>query len=135
MQWLIDICVEKILDEIGIPPVYIHRGDPDAWDFLKGAFTRDLNWYPLDLSSIVPAGASAVNLRCFSFTSIVNPYIMFARHAVIHGYNLHSHDTPISGLGSNSTFTIGIDPDRLIQYAMADAGIIAVDLLVCGWWL
>lgn len=135
MQWLIDLIAEKVIAQIGIPPVYIHRGDPTAWDYLVGAFIRDLQWHPLDLSHIVPTGASAVNLRCFSFTSIVNPIIMFARHTITHGYNLHHHQTPIAQLGSNSTFTIGIDPDRLIQYAIADTGIIALDLIVCGWWL
>ena len=63
MQWLIDIIAEKVKNEIGIPPVFVDRGDVPFWDIDDFSTLFDNAWHTIDLSLIVPEGTSAILLR------------------------------------------------------------------------
>lgn len=131
MQWLID----EIKAEIGIPPVYIPRLTSLVADFQLGDFTTDNAYHTLDLSAIVPAGVSAVNLA----TRVVGPGV-----GNMVSYR-HPDDTRAQGRGilftqfahidKRQVWAQGVDSNRHIEYRMQNVAWTLMLLLVRGWWL
>ena len=88
MQWLIDIIAAKVIATIGIPPVYIDRGDPASWDFGTGQLIEDFQWHTYSLASIVPAGASAVALFVIIIAPLDECSIAFRRTGNVNTKNI-----------------------------------------------
>ena len=112
---------------------YIDRGDPLDYDFTKDDFIADAQWHDLDLSSIVPEGATLIHIRvrlsCFDLaglqfrkkgnTNIINTAIMKIQVANIFYYE---------------DFLVACDSSRKIQYLSSNVTWNNLDLTIRGWF-
>lgn len=131
MQWLIDLIIEAI----GVPPCYIDRGDPVNADFATEDFTLDDAWHELDLSSLIPAGATAVALTGLFINEQVQRLAMFRLHGNSNAANVARIYTQSASLTICSDFVVALDPDRKIDYLFEGFFWSTISLTVKGWWL
>lgn len=136
MQWLIDLVIEYLRNNGLLLPAYIDRGDPAAFDFVKIDFTRDGAWHDLDLSSIVPAGAKAVNIRLEYNEFLASKHMQFRKNGNSNSKNVLIFKTStVLGTRHNSGI-VACDDDRIIEYkADASATWMTLNLTVLGWIL
>ncbi|MBA7670357.1 hypothetical protein ES703_78502 [subsurface metagenome] len=135
MQWLIDILAAKVIAEIGIPPVYVERYPSPVGDFDQNDFTLDGNYHTLDLSAIVPAGVSAINLSVKVRTDIAASYVRF-RHpddGRVTGRCILR--TQVAGMDFRMVWCQGCDVNRHVEYSFNNVVWDSVAFVVRGWWL
>lgn len=135
MQWLIDIVVEAVIAEIGIPPTFIDRGDPAIHDFGREDLNIDFNWHDLNLSTIVPKEAKAVTLFTYIIALEPGSNIWFRKKSNTHTQNISRTETQIDGRGISSDHIIACDENQIIQYRIAAATWSTLTITVKGWWL
>lgn len=131
MQWLIDLVIEAI----GIPPVFIDRGDPDAWDFTEADLIMDNTWRELDLSSIVPAGASAVSLNVRGRHADLAKELLFAEKGNINFHNSVGIRTVVGSLYHYADLIVKLDSNRCIQYKAMAPNWTNISICIRGWFL
>lgn len=131
MQWLIDLIIERI----GVPPCYINRGDPPNVDYTIVDLTADGAWHTLDLSGIIPEGATAVNLQVFIANNQAQKTLLFRPDGNINTANNATVVTQVGFFGIPANCPIALSADRKIEYTFAVGGWLLADLTVCGWWL
>ena len=115
--------------------IFHDRGDPAAADF--SSFTNDGAYHDLDLSSIVPAGASVVAL-VVNVTSTVlagGDVFQLRTKGNTHTINQSFFTTLLPNLAVNGDAIVACDVNRKIQYIMNFAGSPTVSVTVKGWWL
>lgn len=130
MQWLIDLVIEAI----GIPPTFIDRGDPAAPDFDATDLTKDAAWHELDLSAIVPEGATAVTLAILTHAAAVQNQLYFRRAGNTDAVNIAAVTTVIVGLLQTNDFVVAVDEDRKIEYSLTALNWNIIFITVKGWW-
>lgn len=135
MQWLIDICVKRILDEIHIPPVFVNRGDPALWDFEDADFVTDGTWQEMDLSGIIPLGTKAIAVWCYVLDDLVDSYIQFKTRGNDNNINSSQLRTQVANIIMSADLIIIPNPDRLIQFRASDTSFTNIRFIVKGWWL
>lgn len=131
MQWLIDLIIETI----GIPPVYIHRGDPAVQDYDHNDFTYDNVWHALDLSAVVPDGAKAVLFHVSAKDAQVQNFGQFERNGGINHTNFSQIIIQVADLTIAYDIVVACDEDRKIQYRFPGVPFDLFDLVIRGWWL
>ena len=115
---------------------FVDRGDPASADFAHGGLTIDTAYHGLDLSSIVPAGAKAVLLRCSLGNATAGVYIAFRENGNNNGINIDRWVTAVaSGPGMYHSFVVACDANRVIEYAVQNSGSWSIGITVGGWWL
>lgn len=131
MQWLIDI----ILALIPATPGFVDRGDPGSPDWQSVDLTRDGNYYDLDLSNIVPAGASGVLLRVAFQASLNNRDIRFRKKGVVNWPNTSECHVVVANQGFHEDIIVGVDENRYIQYRVSHASLWThIQITVGGWF-
>jgi hypothetical protein len=111
---------------------FYDRGDPADNDYTQASLTLDGAWNDLDLSSIVPAGATAVKM--YVYITHANPYtfLSFRKNGNTNGKNICSVITHVAGQPNIRDIIVPCDSNRVIEYnATAGSTIIIV---VQGWW-
>lgn len=131
MQWLIDLIIEKI----GIPPVFIDRGDPATADFDEGDLIANDAWHDLDLSSITPNGAKGVCLYISMFPPGVTHYLYFRKKGNVNFSNISGVISEIAGVISDHDITVPLDADRKIEYLLITGYAGTLTITVKNWWL
>lgn len=131
MQWLIDL----IIDAIGIPPVSIDRGDPPVCDFSWPGLLDDGLWHELDLSGIVPAGASLVGLYTFSSNAYASKHCAFRTPGNVNTENISMTNTQVSGVPQTLDVFVNVDANRKIEYKLDVGGWTGFVVTVKNWWL
>jgi len=131
MQWLIDLIIESI----GVPPVFIDRGDYVLNDFENGDFTIDGNWHELDLSGIIPEGTSAVVIRCGFHCDFVSWMFKVRKAGTTSLLRTSVGIQNVAGVKNSPNPTIGVSSSRKIEYNFEPAANLAVGILVRGWFL
>ena len=131
MQWLIDIVIEAI----GIPPVFINRGDIATQDFSFADFDQDGLQHDLDLSGIVPSNASAVSFWFDGFSATVESPVVFMPKAHTHVTNSCELVAQVAGVLIRGDFVLPIGPDGLIKYFFGTPDWDFMGMYVKGWWL
>lgn len=135
MQWLIDIIIEAVIAAIGIPPVFIDRGDPAAADYVTGDFIKDETWRELDLSAIVPEGAQAVTCFVLMKAVLTGKFFAVKKGGQVNGVNISQIMSIAAGVYNTADFTVAVDSNRKVEY-YAKAGVYTVlNVTVKGWWL
>lgn len=135
MQWLVDLVAEQVIATIGIPPVYIDRGDPAVTDFDFAYFSVTNAWTEFDLSAIVPAGAKAVNLTCTLRATSINRKIQFRRHENVNDKSRSRMFTQVANQFITKDLVIACDENRKLDYFRDLIGINSASVDVKGWWL
>lgn len=131
MQWLIDLVTEAI----GIPPVYIDRGDTAAWDFEKADFDIDGAWHELDLSAIVPEGAQAVYITSYWRATALNRVINFRRHGNSNNVVALRSSNNVADVIVRFNGLVACDEDRKIDFNI-EAGLYNyIYVTISGWIL
>ena len=136
MLWLIELVAEKVIAEIGIPPVYITRGDPDAWDYNIGDFRIEQTWRELNLSGLVPAGAKAVHVRVGLKNNIINETFSLKKFGQTNSYVGVTGRPLIGTLLYEYDWIVAISEDRKLEYRITDNGTwTQINFCVKGWIL
>lgn len=135
MQWLIDIVKEWIVAEGYIKTSFVDRGDPAAWDFIVGNFTRDAAWHDLDLSGIVPAGAKAVAVFGKITTDAVGSVFRLRKNGNANAFNLTELRTTVANVSASYDIITIPDANRVIEYYASVANWFDISLVVKGWWV
>lgn len=133
MQWLIDLIAAHVIETIGIPPVYINRGDPDEWDFVLGDFIRDYQWHDLDLSTIVPEGTKLVHFRLHTSASTAHKSIAFKHPDCTYSKNCMILFSQVPQITTTEDFWCAVNAARCVKYRAASEGFTALNLLIRGW--
>lgn len=131
MQWLIDLVIEAI----GIPPCYVDRGDPAAIDFSGAQLIADGAYHELDLSAIVPKGASAVHLALKLIHSAAGVLIRVREAGNVNEINVSSLFIQVTWIARYHDPIIKIGTDRKIEYKLSNVAWIEKGLTVRGWLL
>lgn len=135
MQWLIDILAEKVIAEIGIPPVYIDRGPIGAVDWDLGDLTADSSWYTLDASGIIPEAASAILFQIYMSNSAI---LKFVRLRTDNTHLIPNHrffSTIIANLVQTQQFILKPTANRTFDYSLTAGGWNFVEITIQGWFL
>ncbi len=118
----------------GIPNV-VDRGDPASPDFNIFSFTADENWHDLDLSSIVPAGATWVLLRLLLLTNAQNGIMYLKKGGNTSEYSGAGYGTPYSAYEVYGDLWLQVGSTRVIEYWLSSGDWLAIGLTVKGWYL
>ncbi len=114
---------------------YADRGDPVNADFTLGDLTTDGTFQDLDLSSIVPAGAVAVDLTVFVSDNAPNSFILFRKKGNSNISAVKTVRTQSALAGNDGGFTVACDSNRVIQYVTTNTTFSIISITVTGWFL
>lgn len=131
MQWLIDIIIEAI----GIPPVYVYRGDPLGPDFTLANLTIDTNWRELDLSGIVDENASAVDISIIARTAAVEEVFMMRKQGQTNTMNVSQMYTRVGSIWHSAGFVVPIGSSGIVEYFGSAGAWQTILVVIKGWWL
>lgn len=135
MQWLFDIVLDMIWNDIYDKGIYRDRGDPAGNDFTKVDLTTDGNWHDLDLSSIVPEHAKAVLLYYRFRSNTVDSYVSFRENGNVNTFNKEQGRIPVAGTVQDRTGIVSLDTNRKIEYRIQNIVWDFIDIVIRGWWL
>ncbi len=117
------------------PPVsYNDRGDPSSVDFSKTDFTTNGEWHVLNLSGIVPEGATLVHLLISANTAYNNSWIRFCKKGIVNKINADWMSIRHGNTENYESKWVACDADRKIEYWMSNQVWIQLDVLVRGWF-
>jgi hypothetical protein len=114
---------------------YVDRGDPSSTDKEVGDFTTDGTWVDLDLSAIVPTGATRVKFRITIQDGSVNQVMQFRENGNSNAINRDEIRTQVADLDISDTFTIDLDANRIIEYKGTNTTFTKIALVVRGWYI
>lgn len=112
-----------------------NRGDPAAFDFTVIGFTCDGAWHDMNLSTIVPAGATLVAMRLLIKDDVVGSRITFRRRGDTNEYNVSDFFILTANQSQGHDMIVRCDGDRRIQYKASAVAWISISLCVKGWWV
>jgi len=111
----------------------IDRGDPAANDKTLSDFTTDNAYHDLNLSSIVPAGATWILLKVVVMSSTIPAYIRFRKKGNSNSINVAVADCIQANLSHPYQFLCPCDADRVIEYYASNSTWSSIQLSVSGW--
>jgi len=142
MQWFIDTIFDLAKNYIDAylathPALssVVNRGDNLAWDFTEVDFTKDNAWHDLDLSAIVPAGATWVLLKINLETTAAEKKFELRKKGNTSIYNTLAIWTPFANVRIGGVFLIPCDTNRVIEYYANPATWSTIFVNVNGWIL
>lgn len=113
----------------------IDRGDPSAADFVAADLTLDASWRDLSLSSIVPAGATAVLIRVRAVCDTTQSTFQLRKNGnsnAVNRFRLYIQDVDDVIEQQGIVFC---DTNRVIEYyGTASVTWSTLDIVVLGWW-
>lgn len=116
--------------------VFVDRGDPSAADYNAASLTKNGSWHDLDLSSVVPAGATSVLLRVTVNHSLAEKSINFRKNGNTNSVNVAGVINPVAGVSNVQDIVVAVDSNRVIEYnAVSNATWNTLDIVIAGWWL
>lgn len=115
---------------------FFDRGDPSAYDKSSG-WTTSGAWTTLDLSSVIPAGATAalIDLQFSTTNAGGGDLFSLRRNGNSNAVNESNLYMQIPNKLVGGDFVVSLDSNRIIQYSFTLAG--SLDnayLVVRGWW-
>ena len=119
MQWIIDLIKDWVQAQGYLTQSFIDRGDPAVVDYGIADFTKDGFWYDLDLSAIVPAGATAVLLRVQYTAFAVGRYVKFRENGNANNTNASNIYAQAANVELWNDCVIRLDSNRVIEYQFA----------------
>jgi len=131
MQWLIDM----VIAAIGVPPCYIPTDDfPGIWE-PPGGWVKDGTWNTADVSAVVPALATSINVD-WKFQSDGVGGAIYLRPVGHVGF-VHTcmARTLVADIWHNINTTISLDKNKQFQYRFLAGHVWEADFRIRGWWL
>jgi len=107
-----------------------------AFDFTAVNFTTDGTWKVdgLNLSAIVPAGATAVHLRIFVSDDAAASAFAIRTNAtdvINQSYTM----VRVANLVEEQHAILALDANRLLDYQGSNLAFTNIDVAVLGWWI
>jgi len=116
-------------------PRFVSRGDPDNWDFETSDFVTDGTWRDLDLSSIVPEGASAVLISGNMLDNTVGLLFSFRQNGVSSGSTAMRAYIQASNIDYGFCWTLPVDACRKVEYYATNTTWTRIRISVAGWFI
>lgn len=135
MQWLFDIVLNMVWNDIYAKGIFRHRGDPTDYDYEKTDFTTDGTWHELDLSSIVPENAKGVTLALRIRTSTINRAASFRRAGQAQPFNSARFTTQVADQVFTGDIIVAVDANRKIEYNFSNITWDLIYVTVKNWWM
>jgi hypothetical protein len=126
------ITIENIL-KLHTPNTFVDRGGLSSPDYSIGDLTTDGTWRDLDLSSIVPAGATHIELTVQIWDESTDVRIRFRENGISGEYNVAEVRTHTAWITSNGRFLVKCDSNRVIEYFATNTTISGIYISVTGW--
>lgn len=117
------------------PPIFVDRGDPAAVDFAVGDLTKDGAWHDLDLSGIIPAGASGVLLRVLISANALHKIVFIRKKGNANDENSFLAITGAAGVLLANDGVVPLPASRILEYNITVAVWVTLNFTVAGWWL
>lgn len=118
-----------------VVPTFVDRGDPSSADYTEGTLTFDGSYHDLDLSSLVPAGTTAILLRIQTVSSgTAGDYIVFRENGNSNELNNDGYFAPVTSFPDLKTVIVSCDSNRVIEYEAGASDWTSLDLIVAGYW-
>lgn len=118
--------------------MYTERGAVgNQGDFNETSMTFDGNWYTLDLSSIIPANATCVNIhsRCIANPAVANSVLYFRKDSATGNYNTCAVRCQVTDFYIAMRFLLGVGANRTIQYrALNGNNFTGAKITIRGWF-
>lgn len=114
---------------------YTDRGDPAAWDFDVDDLTTDGTWRDLDLSSIVPAGATAVHLFVKIRDDNIDRVFLLKEKGNANDYNVTAMRTQVANLYIPYDCIVSCDGNRKLEYWASNITWTQILIIVRGWFI
>lgn len=112
---------------------YVDRGDPASWDF--DTFTTDATWRDLDLSSIVPSGATAVHLLVRVQDDAAASEFSLRKNGNSNVVNKSVVSTQVTGIDVYQDCIISLDANAIVEYMGTNTTFTIIRIAVKGWWI
>lgn len=115
----------------------VDRGDPSSLDLDVGSMTVDSNWYDWDLSSVVPAGAIAVELRIYQTSDAAARRLLFRKKGNSNELNIIAHKHIVANGTEMWQGKCFCNSARVIQYFVtgASGNWANIGITIRGWWI
>ena len=127
--------VNRIFTDNGDFAVYVDRGDPVDYDFQVGDLTTDGAWHDLDLSSIVPEGATLVHLRILVMDGLTVQLLYIAEKGNSNAANSLFVQTQVANIVSFNEGIVKLDSSRVVQYKASNTTWTTMNIVVRGWYI
>lgn len=114
-------------------PVFINRGDKNVNDKTTDDFTKDGAWHDLDLSAIVPSGASSVVLKIKGQTTVAPGALVFRKNGNTGGETVSGLFTQVINRPTLASVFVALDANRIVEYLASALTWTVLDLCVVGW--
>ncbi|MBA7611619.1 hypothetical protein ES703_18847 [subsurface metagenome] len=134
MQWLIDIVKKWIWIRSNLPPGYVDRGDPVNYDFTEANLTTDSAWHVLDLSAIIPNGATAVLLSVKIRCGLAGIESSVRKNGNVNVPCRSSMYTQVANLYNLADWVVTLNSNRKIEYFFTNVVWTNIFIIVRGWW-
>lgn len=114
---------------------YIDRGDPSDFDKVLADFTTDGTWRDLDLSAIVPAGATAILLSVIIQDDAVNSQFNLRKNGNTNAKNASPTRTQVANVYHDQTIIVACDTNRVVEYFAENTTWNFIYITVKGWFI
>lgn len=113
-------------------PAYIDRGDPAAFDKTSTDFTKDYNWYDLDLSAMVVSGAKAAVIKVLAQTTVAGGIFKLRKNGSAQDVVGSGLITQVAGLYMYFTLIVAVDTNGKCEYMATPHTWTYLELIVIG---
>lgn len=121
----------------GVGTVLVDRGDNAAADLGHATMTIDSAWHDWDMSSVVPAGAIAVELTCQAVHGTVGKVLSFRKNGNTNDKNVLEYKILVGGATHQWAGMVFCDANRVIEYyaVAGNGGFSNIEINIRGWWI
>jgi hypothetical protein len=115
---------------------YVDRGDPASADLVLGSMTTDGTWRDWDVSSVVPAGAVAVNLAVVAHDADgAGSTVSIRKNGNSNSWAALNVDTPANNINGRGNGTVACDSNRVLEYMADNVTWTNIWITILGWWV
>ena len=113
---------------------FVDRGDLADHDFVMVDFTKDGNWYTLDLSALIPVGVVVVKIVLAAEENAGGRFIQFRTTGNSNVINIENRQTQVAGQEYDTTIWVVPSSVRKIDYRIQTATWSKFNLTVVSWF-
>jgi len=114
--------------------MYVHRGDPAAYDFAVGDFTTDGTWRDLDLSAIIPTIATCILMEIEVTSPTAGKEFRFRKNGQTNAINHWDSEVTVGNQHQSAMAIVAVGTDRIVEYKIDSATYNTLNVVVRGWW-
>ncbi len=103
--------------------------------YYVGSFKTDGGTYELDMSSIIPSGATVIALVATLANTATKKYIAIRKKGQANWLNRFVIRSQDSGTDNDINAVLSCASDRVFEYFTSDSTFLNITLTVMGWWI